>query len=895
MTEQIVGHYRAPFSNATPTRLEFAEGLTLAEMAALACLPHDFREYGTICVAAQPIDRGIWHLARPKPGHVVTFHYFPIRGGDEGGGTKAILGIVLAVATVLTAGVVGAFGIPGLVAGGSLGAKVLAAGISVVGSLAASALSAPPAKQNDQSGNPQARGAASVSGNILQAGAAIPRVIGTRWIYPPLACQPLIDRDGLDEYAEGVFILAGPHHLEQIRIGDAPIEDSEDVEYQTREGWADDVAIDLVSRYGATKELRLEMSAHQVDGADYFSLVNQSSPELSSPKWHTMVSSDGADEVWLHFSMPGGLSYTESPDDPQFLPIRIRIRQDPGDPWINLPELLYGSKLTTELKPTVRLVWGTAPSIPAVPSKEGWTVAYKYVPGQASPATAAWDASLFSTGSGDDGLYNGVESTTNVKNVTLSQHEAVIYLDENDIPKGSYQIEIKRGQAFGPELSFDRAAYELSGTVYDFFSYRFNTTYRIVNSKEFMSDRLFLLRLSSVFNTHPINNGEEGSGLCTVAIKTLNRQVENLSVLASGYVQDWSGTAWDDWVYGGGYLAAHYRDILRGSLTPDPIDEDVIDEDSLLDWRTDCIANSYTCNLICEGAGIDEVLTKLAGCGYARPAYSEVWGVVRDYDRSAEDPVQIFSSRNSSGLSMAKAFARVPDAFRVTYRSADDLDAGQEIFVYRPGYEDVTNPRVEAVEYEGLTTEAAARARAEYDLTQVVARSAFWSFKAPVEAIMCKRGDLIGINHDVINRTHASARIIDVYVEAGNVTGVELDSTVPLYNEPDMHDVVDMHEVDDMHLVGLVSQISIRQSDGTESQHSVDGATGSRSTVMFVTPVAIEADPEDGEPVIRYDNLVKIGKPGNIAMRLVVASVSYDKDYFGQLTAVAEAPELWAA
>lgn len=35
MTEQIVGHYRAPFSNATPTKLEFADGLTLAEMVAL--------------------------------------------------------------------------------------------------------------------------------------------------------------------------------------------------------------------------------------------------------------------------------------------------------------------------------------------------------------------------------------------------------------------------------------------------------------------------------------------------------------------------------------------------------------------------------------------------------------------------------------------------------------------------------------------------------------------------------------------------------------------------------------------------------------------------------------------------------------------------------------------
>src|SRR5690606_31940428 len=139
----------------------------------------------------------------------------------------------------------------------------------------------------------------------------------------------------------------------------------------------------------------------------------------------------------------------------------------------------------------------------------------------------------------------------------------------------------------------------------------------------------------------------------------------------------------------------------------------------------------YTCDLICEEAGVLEVLTKVAGCGFARPYSSEVWGVIQDYDRSGEDPVVVFSSRNSSGITMSKAFANIPDAYRASYRSASDIDKTREIVVNRPGGPELEGTRIEAIEYQGLKTEEAVTLRAKYDLLSEELRSTIWSFKAP--------------------------------------------------------------------------------------------------------------------------------------------------------------------
>jgi hypothetical protein len=899
---EVSAVYRAPFSGAPPKNLHFAHGMTLEAMVEGAGLPRDFREYGVIRVGGVEYAAQTWVHVKPRAGRVVTFHYMPLMGGrSRGGGFKAILGIVIAIATILTAGAAAAGAFSGLLgsgfAAGTIGAKVLGAGISVVGSLASAALSAPPVSSGAPGGPTaeQSRSPASIQGNILRPGMSIPRVVGTRRIYPPLACQPLTERIGQDEYAEGVCVLADPHDLADIRLGETLADEAEDVEIEIREGWPDDTPIGLVYRYGVTQDLRMELSSHTLLSTDFYSLANQVLPAASIPKFHSFTLSKNCDEIWGHLSFPGGLLWGADANTNMQIAFRLRMRAVGTFTWINLPEVHFTAKNSTDQKPHFKIIWGEAPPVTDITNALSWNAAYKFVLGQAiAPATDDWVAhAMFSAGAGNDGLYDGTEFTSNVRRTVLNGNLVSFYIDEAQVPKGEYQLEIKKSFPFGRD-NFTKSTHQAGGN-YDLFTYYSDSgNKRIPYSQEHSVARCFLMRIASVFNTHPIANGDPGSGLAILAVRTLNREIPNISVTASGYVKDWDGVGWNTWVYGGQYMAAHYRDILVGTMSPDPIDADVIDEDSLLDWRADCIANSYTCNLICEGARIDEVLNILASCGYARPGYSETWGVIRDYDRAAEDPVQIFNNRNASQLRMEKAFARSPDALRVNYKNADDLDQQREIIVFRPDSDPDADPRIEVVEYQGLTEEAAVVARAEYDLLQMDVRSVFWSFRAFVESIMCRRGDLIGVNHDVLDEMYAAARVDDVIVEGGNILGVVLDSEVPVFNETPWEDILVFEDEEDVELIGKASAISIRQSDGMHSQHVIAGATGERSTIMFETPAPLEADPDDGKSVVRRDSLVTIGQPGEVFMRLIVKQVTYDKNNMGSIVAVPEAPELWS-
>jgi hypothetical protein len=775
----------------------------------------------------------------------------------------------------------------------ALGAKLLAGAFSLAGSLASAALTPPPVRPKQGPSQEQQKGPASASGNLLAAGAPIPRVIGTRVVYPAMATQPFTYREGNDEVVEALFVLAGPHNLTDIKIGDALIQDAEDVEFQVREGWADDPPIDLINRYAVTKAPGIELSAHDVVDDAQRKLRNQVDPTKSLPRWHAAGGADTPDELRIDLTLPEGLYDNGSSGTRQMIPFRVRMTDLNTGTVYNLPEMIYASNDAREIRATIAILWGNDfEQITTMPSNEGWIAFYASVPAQVSPPMGGWAAhsSFYSTG--DVYLSSANQGSSGVRRIKAENDFVTVMLDPAVMPKSRYQVEIKRGAA-GTASSFSKnAAYTYGGDVWDFFGYYMSgSEARVIKPRENLADRVGFVRLSSVFNRHPVAGGEGGSGLALIAAKARNRQLDALSVVASGYVKDWDGSGWNTWKTTSN-PAPHFYDVLRGPLTPDPLDLDLIDDDSLVEWRQACIDNGYTVDMICEGEAIHDLLNRIAGCGYARPRASETWGVIRDYDRSGEEPVQVFTSRNSSGLSMTKAFARLPDAFRAVYTDANGAD--QEEIVFRPGVEDTLNPRIEEIRYDGFQASATVRARALFDLKQADLRSAFWPFKAPIEALVATRGDLIGINHDVIDRTHASARIIDVEIEGGEIVALHLDSAVPVYNEPAWEGITAIEEVEAVEMIGLQSSIGIRQSNGLTSVHTIDGATGHRPTVVLATPVPVVLD-DDDLPLIREDNLVFVGRAGNEMMRLVVHSIDYDGNQTASITAVDEAPELWAA
>ena len=899
MHDVIGAAWRPPFSMDAATYVEFPVGASLAEMADGMGLPAAFPDTGVICINGHVIDRAVWRVTRPKasrPGQeiAVTFH-MPLHGGggDSGKGT-AILALVATLAFTAVGGFIATQGltIGGIsVAGGTASAQALGAAVSIGGSLALSFLTAPPTPTlagGDELDETR-REAAAISGNALEPGGSVARVAGTYKVFPSHLAFPLVDLVGEDEVVEAVCGLAGPHELMDIRVADAPIDEAEDIEYETREGWRGDAPISIIQRQGRTTEYQTTLSLHDVEESLSYKLTDQSVPANALPVSHTFSGRDSPDEIWMSLILPEGLHDTDAPTNQMAIPFRFQIRKRGESTWVNLPEVHYQDAHIGTRRLMVRLKWQDEPETPYnPPTNRGFVYAHINVPGQTiAPVADGWVAhSHFDKGSGNDYVSRSEVGGSAVQNIRLEQNECTFYLDEGTFPKGIYDIRVKRGM-FYDASDFTKSTYQFSGTVYDLFGYYLSGDQaRIFEGRGDAGDTVTVLRVASVWNEHPIAK----PGYALIALKATGRRVERISTVASGYVPDWSGTAWDNWTKTSN-PAPHFRYVLNGAQTPDSVPMDLLDDDSLVAWRAGCIANGWTCDAVFQGDSSRDVLRILASSGYARLYQSETYGVIQDKDRSSDSPVQIFGPRNMAGFTWSNAFARRPDGLRVKYPdSTSDYDE-TEIIVYASDYAGGDGGRFEEITYRGLVTEADARTRAVFDQEQARLRNTFYAFDAPAEAIVCRRGDLIGVNHDVLvgDAKHtAAARIADVIRNSGQVEKIVLDGLVQVYDEDDLSEITDMSTVMDWSKIGLKSGVAIRRTDGSVTTHAISNPTGMTDTLTLATPVA--------SSTIGAGCLVHVGPVGEEYKRLLVLDItnkSRDGDnlIFG-ITAVDEAQEL---
>lgn len=186
------------------------------------------------------------------------------------------------------------------------------------------------------------------------------------------------------------------------------------------------------------------------------------------------------------------------------------------------------------------------------------------------------------------------------------------------------------------------------------------------------------------------------------------------------------------------------------------------------------------CNAYIEGTqSTGDVLRQVAGTGRAALRASDKVGVVIERDRTAEDPMQLFTQRNTRGLTIRRAFPRVPDGLRVRFNDETNDYSPKELFVYRRLLGgDASN--LEAVTYVGVTNEAQALARAHLDLAQLTRRASLYNFETDIENIYCTKGTLVALAHDTVRRHYDAARVASVIDDGTNVTGITLDSDVRL-------------------------------------------------------------------------------------------------------------------
>ena len=218
-----------PFDNRDMVYAETQAGQTLLQMlgehASQAC---------EVSVGGHAVPRQLWGKVRPKAGQTIHVAVWP-QGGGSGG--KWLRVIALVVITVLSYGAAsGAFAAGGYFAAGSTSAYALAAGISVVGTLAINSLIPPPQPKGlgSTGGDPfqQLNSITGTSNNANPYG-VVPCVVGLMRFFPPHAALPYTEISGDDQYLRMLLDLGyGDLDVTDIKIGETAISSYEDVEYE---------------------------------------------------------------------------------------------------------------------------------------------------------------------------------------------------------------------------------------------------------------------------------------------------------------------------------------------------------------------------------------------------------------------------------------------------------------------------------------------------------------------------------------------------------------------------------------------------------------------------------------------------------------------------------------
>lgn len=848
MSNSVLSVYREPFG-FTPSVRYFAAGTSLQAMRdALDVLPPDFDDGGVICIDGTPVPQALWGLVKPKAiVTAVTFHA-PVQGG--GGDNKNILATVAAIGLTMVSGGIASGAILGGLTGAAAagGATILstalAAGVSYAGSLLLLSLVPPPTQ--DVASRTDAPGSASAQGNVLGQNASVPRVVGRRKVFPPLAMEPFVRFEGQDEVVSAVYILAGPHDLDDIRIGDTPATSMPGVTIETREGWSGDTPLETVEQFSRTVPVGQELR-RQVMGDDGFLLLDDTDDSLPLPM--TFVTRTQPDFHEIQCVLPNGLFDTSGTEGIYRLPFRFEMRAVGEATWRKLPEVHYQSHRPNAQRITFRFAFTDAlPPVTPTPlaDTEGFHRTFNSVPAQTvAPTGGGWTAdAAFTTGGA-------------VSNVSLLKYRATFRLHSDDFPPGRYEIRMRRGHPVWRD-SLNDTTYQIGGQVYDLFGYYTDAGVRkVIEDLSVVADAVQVLRSVSVWDGNPL----PVPGFASIAITARNVQLGAVSVLAGGFVRDWNGSAWSNWTVTSN-PAPHLRDVLVGDLNADPIPSAVLDNQSLLDWRAHCTTKGYEVNAIIDDQSISDAARVIAACGYGSLYMSDVWGVIWDRDRSADMPTQVFSNRNSQGFSFSKAFARVPDGFLVNFdNEALGFDTDQILVT-----SGIANDRLEQVSYQGLITQAENEARAQYDLAQAQYRSTFYSLTCPAEFLVCRRGDLVAVSRDVLEAQQASARILDWTVGTlGNITGLIVDAPLP----------VSATMSDKAVLITSAAGTVIRPYTSTDGRTLVLSAP--------VTPDRVVAG-----------HIVSAGPLGSEARRMIVQSIQPRAGYTATVTMVDEAPEIWA-
>jgi predicted phage tail protein len=206
-----------------------------------------------------------------------------------------------------------------------------------------------------------------------------------------------------------------------------------------------------------------------------------------------------------------------------------------------------------------------------------------------------------------------------------------------------------------------------------------------------------------------------------------------------------------------------------------------VDTQGIAEWAAECDAKGYKIGFVMDsGRALGDVLRDVLAAGRASFGLrNSLYSAVRDLAQTV--PVQMFTPANSWGFNYSRQFGDLPHALRVKFTNPEASYQQDIRLVYWDGYsEDGGSGTVKATLFEELDLSMvidpdAAWMLGRYHLAVIWNRMTQYKLNADIEHMVCERGDLVHVAHDITSWGIAWGR-----VKAISGSTVTLDGPVTL-------------------------------------------------------------------------------------------------------------------
>jgi hypothetical protein len=367
------------------------------------------------------------------------------------------------------------------------------------------------------------------------------------------------------------------------------------------------------------------------------------------------------------------------------------------------------------------------------------------------------------------------------------------------------------------------------------------------------------------------------------ATDRLNGVIDDFNLLAQSVVPDWdsSGNRW--MTRAARNPASLYRSVMQGAGIARPVADARLDLASLQAWHVLNTSRGLEFNGVIDTAKtVFQVLADIAAAGRASFGMRDsLFSVVVDKVQTA--PVQHFTPQNSRGFSGHITYPDQPHALRIRFLNELNDYQQDERIVLDDGYQlngvDAFGnaapalpvaTKFETLDLFGTTHPDQAFKHGRYHIAVLRLRPETITIETDVEHLLCNRGDMVLLNHDVMLVGLGSGRLAGQIVSAGLVVGVRLENSVTMFD-------------------GQSYALRIRLNTGVTLLKPLQTTAGEVTAVYFQTPVpALDVQPQQGD-------LFLFGFSGQESREMLVQSIDPDINLGAKLTLVDHAPAVHQA